>query len=457
MIDNQLNQGIILGYFVVVYILGYFRKSRDDTQSFIFAGRRLTLPTFVATLVSTWYGGILEVGRFAHTNGIVTWLIFGVFYYFAAFCFATFIAPKIIENRIRSIPSLLTRSGGKAAGILSVILILLIASPAPYLKIFAVLIQDILPLPEFCIVLAGIMISVFYALRGGFSSIVRTDKLQFVLMFAGFGMMLWNLVSNFGGYDFLIENTPPHLFEIPGNFSWTTVFVWGFIAMITFIDPGFFQRSFAGMDLKTVKSGIRISILFWILFDFMTVTTGIYAAALLPEVQSSPYLDLAKLVLSPLAQTLFMISLLAIVMSTIDSFTFISAYTIGMDLTKILNPKSSDKTIYSNTKAGLYIIAGIALVITLFFKNAIEMWYTVGSIAVPALMIPVISGLYNVQYKNPLLLMVLPLFITLTWFSFGILNPDEWGFPKYMLGLDPMYPGVCTSFLLLLLLRYKDS
>ena len=30
----------------------------------------------------------------------------------------------------------------------------------------------------------------------------------------------------------MAENAPEHLFQIPGNFSWTTVFVWGFIALI---------------------------------------------------------------------------------------------------------------------------------------------------------------------------------------------------------------------------------
>ena len=64
-------------------------------------------------------------------------------------------------------------------------------------------------------------------------------------MFLGFGLILWNLNSIYGGFNYLAENAPEHLFQIPGNFSWTTVFVWGFIALITFIDPGFFQRSFS--------------------------------------------------------------------------------------------------------------------------------------------------------------------------------------------------------------------
>ena len=114
MLDLYLIQGLILSYFIIVYGIGFFKKSKSDKDSFIFAGRRLTLPAFVATLVSTWYGGILEVGQFSYENGIVTWLIFGVFYYFAAIGFAFIIAPKISKNNIQSIPSLISNIMGKS-------------------------------------------------------------------------------------------------------------------------------------------------------------------------------------------------------------------------------------------------------------------------------------------------------------------------------------------------------
>ena len=56
------------------------------------------------TLVATWYGGILEIGRFSYEYGIVTWLIFGVFYYIAALIYATVFVPKILSSNFNSIP-----------------------------------------------------------------------------------------------------------------------------------------------------------------------------------------------------------------------------------------------------------------------------------------------------------------------------------------------------------------
>ena len=76
----------------------------EDGEDFIFASRKLTIPAFVATFVTTWYGGILEVGRFTFENGIITWIIFGLFYYISAFILLKYIAPKIHFNNIGTIP-----------------------------------------------------------------------------------------------------------------------------------------------------------------------------------------------------------------------------------------------------------------------------------------------------------------------------------------------------------------
>ena len=91
----------------------------------------------IATLVSTWYGGILEVGRFTYENGIVTWIIFGFFYYIAALLFVKFIAPKIIESNIPTIPELFHRSFGKWPALIAIVCVILMTTPAPYLKILA--------------------------------------------------------------------------------------------------------------------------------------------------------------------------------------------------------------------------------------------------------------------------------------------------------------------------------
>ena len=448
-----VDQTLILLYFLTTLGFGFYKQSGKDINSFLFAGRKLTIPALVATLVSTWYGGILEIGRFTYENCIVTWIIFGLFYYIAALLFVKFIAPKIIESNIPTIPEMFYRSIGKWPSLIAIICVILITTPAPYLKILADLFYHVWEIPQFTALCLGAALSLAYAFSGGFSAVVRTDKLQFVLMFTGFAILLFSCYFEYGGISFLTRNTPDFAFSIPGNFNWTFIFVWGLIALITFIDPGFYQRTFAGSSLKTVKKGIIISVLFWVIFDFMTVFTGLYALAVLPSINSSPYLDLAELILPPFAYGIFMVSLFAILMSTIDSFSFISAFTIGKDLTALLNLKQDDASILRYTRCGLVITAMLSILLAMYFEYAVDIWYLLGSFIVPALLFPLIAGLYGIKLKYAPFLMTMPMIVSICWYLYGLAYPTVDGYPGYIWGLDPMYPGVLVSGILFAVFR----
>ena len=50
-------------YIILLLILGWKAKTKNPTQEeYLLSNRSLTLPALVATLVTTWYGGILGIG-----------------------------------------------------------------------------------------------------------------------------------------------------------------------------------------------------------------------------------------------------------------------------------------------------------------------------------------------------------------------------------------------------------
>jgi len=57
---NNYDLIIVFGYFIVLFFIGFFRKKEDQVSQidYILSGRKLSLPGFVMTLVSTWYGAI---------------------------------------------------------------------------------------------------------------------------------------------------------------------------------------------------------------------------------------------------------------------------------------------------------------------------------------------------------------------------------------------------------------
>ena len=135
---------IIIIYFSAILIIGLLSsKSSNNKDNYFFASRRITIIPFVATLVTTWYGGILSIGDFTATYGISTWISFGLFYYLAALIFSFYFAPKIQQLKISSLPSFFKTKLGKASSLLTSIIMLMISSPAPYIMIFCTIINHI--------------------------------------------------------------------------------------------------------------------------------------------------------------------------------------------------------------------------------------------------------------------------------------------------------------------------
>ena len=98
---------IIIGAYVFILIyIGFNRtnKSRSSSEEYLLMGRRLSLPGFVASLVATWYGGILGLGENTYLYGIQTWFILAMPYYVFGLIFAFFIAEKISLEKFISIP-----------------------------------------------------------------------------------------------------------------------------------------------------------------------------------------------------------------------------------------------------------------------------------------------------------------------------------------------------------------
>ena len=286
---------IFIAYFLIILFVGFKTKTNSDAKNFIYAGRKLTAIPLALTLVTTWYGAISSIGQEISYNGISTWLYFGLTYYIAAFIYSEFISDRIIDRKISSISNGILQYMGKKSAIISIPIVLLYISPAPYLIMLGNIINTIIfQSNQFGIsILIGVTISTLYCFKGGLKSIINTDRYQFYFMFSGFLLMFLYIILNYD-YGFgklkIIYDSNPNLFTLPGPKGWGYIVAWGFLAILTFIDPNFHQRTFSSKNKSEIKKAIRISILCWFLFDIMTLFCGLYAIGL---GSNTPYITLA--------------------------------------------------------------------------------------------------------------------------------------------------------------------
>lgn len=449
---------LILLYFVAVVYVGFraIRRGRNETEDFFLAGRTLTLPMFVATLVSTWYGGILGVGEFSYKYGISNWVVFGAPYYVFALLFALLLAKRIRATNHLTIPDKLEAAYDKRTALLGGVLTFFLITPAAYVLMVGILIQLVFGLDLVTSVTATTALTICYLYWGGFRSDVWANALEFVLMFLGFAMILPFAYLKLGGWEYISTRVPPlHLTWHGGN-SWQFIAVWFFIALWTLVDPAFHQRCYAAKDGKTAQRGILISIPFWFFFDFMTSMAGLYARAALPDLHNPAfsYPLLAELTLPPIAKGLFYIGMLATIMSTLSSLMFISASTIGRDIVARSSRSESlearDATIHRWTKIGLVISALFSIILALVVPSVVRIWYAIGTAIVPGLLVPLMASYFNplhIPPRHAFWAMFLGCGLSTLWLICGqVLLVD--GAHSYWLGIEPMYPGLAISILI---------
>jgi SSS family solute:Na+ symporter len=438
---------IVLYIFLLIVLSKYKSKRNPDEEHYLLSGRRLSLPAFVATLVSTWYGGILGVGEFTWLYGISQWVVMGLPYYVFAILFAFFLAGKIRENRALTIPEAIRKKYGPKTSNISSVLIFLLVNPAPYILMVAVIAQFMLGGNPFIIPVFVALFSAIYVSIGGFTAVVRTDILQVLLMYSGFFMLLFFAWQAWGN-PFDMWTLLPEIHREPtGGQPLTWLFVWFFIAMWTFVDPSFHQRAAAAKSAKTAKYGIVVSVGLWFVFDILTLTTALYGVVNLSEL-SNPLMVFPEMAIHLLPvglKGLFFLTLLATIMSTLDSFLFLSGQTLGRDFLKFHFPEKSTVTL---TKISIGISAILGVILVWLIPSVIQLWYVIGSIIIPGLLIPVL-GIYlpffrTMKGAGPFLMLV-PVFVSCVWYIVGLIYSVD---QSPLLGIEPFYPGMITSIVL---------
>jgi len=463
MVDlHQVDVLIILLYFVAVVTIGYRAAKRGTGASddYLLAGRTLTLPMFVATLVSTWYGGILGVGEFSYRYGLSNWFVFGLPYYLFALLFALFLARRIRSTNLATIPDKLEHSYDRKTALLGGVLTFILITPAAYVLMLGILVQLLFGLDLATSVILTTVLTIWYLYAGGFRSDVWVNAFEFVMMFIGFALMLFFATAEFGGLEYISAHVPDlHLTWHGGN-SLQYIAVWFFIALWTLVDPSFHQRCYAARDGKTAQRGILISILFWFCFDFLTTATGLYARAALPALEEPmfSYPLLAEITLPVIAKGLFYVGLLATIMSSLSSLMFISATTVGNDIAgRLAKGPEKSLVIQKWSKIGLFIGGSVAIGLALLVPSVVSLWYTIGTTIIPGLLVPVVASYFErlrISSAYAFAAMLSGWLISSGSLLYGVIYRVN-GEPEYWWGVEPMIPGLAASVLLWGIGRYQ--
>jgi len=401
---------IMIVYFAAMIGIGVLLYSRMQSfDDFLVAGRRMTAPLLVCTLVSTYYGlGVLLAGsEISYESGVVNWFFDTAPAYVVILITALVLAPKIRGRDFRSVPDIVHAYFGLPARVAAALASFIYSLPAFSIMGLGGLFVLLFDIPFTWGLVLGSTIALIYTVLGGLMAVAMTDAVQFVLMAVTLAVAAFIGLSVVGGVEQMERLLPDHFLPTGGRPA-SQLLVYAMTSLSVFIEPAFYQRIIAAESRRAIVMAMMAGILLWMSYDWVITTLGI--AAHTAEIQgiisapSSPDQAVTHFVihLLPVGLTgLFAAGLAAAAMSTLDSYLLISSTNLIYD---ILNPlrggKMSDASLLRWTRVTLVVSTAANIGICLLFRNVERLWIFITAILICTALVPVMAAFYWPRVKR---------------------------------------------------------
>jgi SSS family solute:Na+ symporter len=392
-----LDYAVIVVFVVGILGLGFSAKLRDNSiLSYIAAGRNLSLPAFVATLVSTWYGGILAVGDSVKAFGVGTILLNGIPYYFFALIYALFFAKRVRGAEQISIPERLELRYGRGVALVGAGFLFMLAVPSAHVLMLGTMVQLFTGWQLRLSIVVAMIGGTMFLYRGGLLADVRVGLLAFLMMYVGFFVVVGWCLTHYP-LAHVLSKVDPKLLRFDGGQHVLAIVSFFILGAWTLVDPGFHQRVSSAANPELSRTGVYVSIGFWVLCDLLTTTAGLYALVMLrPDAGGLTYFpELGDKVLPPGLKALFLCGLTGTVLSAMVGYTLVSGATFGREIVSRLWPHVDEAGVKLWTRVGFFVACLTSGSILFWFLSlgkinvVTDLWYDYGGVLVGALLIPV--------------------------------------------------------------------
>lgn len=397
---------IVVAYIAGMLLLGAAVATRiRGFREYFVAGGQMTTPLLVCTLVSTYYGLDVLFGgsEVAYQEGVVAWFFYARPYYFAIVFAAIFVAGRLKRLDALSLPDVAARYYGRGTQGVVAIASFLYAIPLMAVMGIGVLLDLVLGIPFVWGVLIGAGVSLAYTLMGGLVASALTDTVQFTLMCVTLGIATAIELHQQGGWNALQAALPATFLEPMGTYPVWVLIVFGLSALSVLVEPAFYQRIFAAVSYRAVLIALGIGVALWAAFDWIVTVLGM--AAMAAGIETDPRYALLMVTLDalPIGFTgLFIAGVIAIAMSTIDSYLLIAGGNLSYDLYRpLFRPGIGDAALLRLTRWMIVVAGATSVGFALFFQSIVSAWIFMATMLISAAFVPLMAALYLPRFARP--------------------------------------------------------
>ncbi|MCG8340783.1 MAG: sodium:solute symporter family protein, partial [Cytophagales bacterium] len=364
-LDHIIVYLFLLATLLVGWYVGRNNKTIDD---YAIGGRTFGLAVLVMTFLATQIGGATTIGFAGHvfSDGIIM-LAAASGYFIARLFMALFIAPKMeYFDDCLTMGDIMGKLYGERSRLTTAIIgalfsIFFVAAQSLSLGI---IFESLLGMKRNVGIALGGLTVVAYAAFGGIKSVAITDVVQFVVLIIMIPLIATVATNHEGGVNALFHKVPAEKWEVLGHEKFTDYLmlflIWAMFPNEAAMPP-VVQRMLMARDKKQIANMLKIGIVVNLGFDLMVVLIGFAALVSYPTISAHNALPQIVNKLLPIGlKGLAVAGLLAVVMSTADSYLNTAGLLLSHDIIKPLCDKR--KVAVDELKVVKYValIIGIA-------------------------------------------------------------------------------------------------
>jgi SSS family solute:Na+ symporter len=397
-----LSTVFVVGYVIALIVVAARARTAREYEDFSVARRALPLSLIFGSLCATYVGPAFSIGFVGrgYRSGLL-FLLIGLAYSLQNILVGWLVAPRLRE--LKDCCTLGDVFGQKygpqcqvLAGIISVLVCTLFS--AVMISAGGVVLNDIFGLPRWLSVTVVAIVTTSYTAFGGLRASVITDAYHFALFALLLpGILLYELLFHLDGgltafYQHAVaatthgfETTP--LLEIVG-------FVTAFFLGETLIPP-YANLALASRTTVVSRNGFVLAGLFSALWFTVMIALGIVAQPFVPAGTGEDYvlLTLVKATMPHAAYALLLVSLVSVVLSSLDSLLNAGAVVFTQDILRRFTARQDSAALIAG-RYSTVAIAAVAAGMAAFVPSVIEGLLICYKIWAPAILPALILGLW---------------------------------------------------------------
>ncbi|NIM17994.1 MAG: sodium:solute symporter family protein [Candidatus Aminicenantes bacterium] len=456
----------IIGYLVVLLTLGvYLARRIKSKEDFLVAGRKLTAPILVGTLLATWIGSgdIFSVSDLSYHHGYSSligsaggWLgIIAVF----------FIAGKVRRFGQFTVPDILEARYNKWARLLATITTII-----AYITIVSYQFRgggwviNMISDKEISMENAMIIMAIFvivYTLTAGMLSVAYLDIINGIIIIGGVFLTIPFLIKSGGGIEAITANLPARAHPILGNMPLIEAMGYFIPTLLLALgNANMYQRFFSAKNEKEAKKSVIGWVVGVILLGIAIQSLAVIGSSI-SDFKGLPTEESGKIILlvahkgvPVVIGCVLLAAIIAIVVSTANSFLLVPATNVMRDIVqRFIKPDISDKAMVLGTRVALVILGVLSYLLIGFFPRILRAAYAAYTIYGAGLTPALIATFFwkRATPKAGVISISAGMLVTIEWEIFNKI------FGLYPWGIPAVYPALISSVLLLILVSYLCS